>query len=73
MFQTFTDARISFFIFSFIQTKEKKGCITWRSYRWDIPQGDLNTLPTFDNLKRWGKIRTNKCPICGNFGNIDCR
>ena len=42
---------------------EEKNCITWKSFIWDIPQGvlkfamnpDLHTLPTFDNLKRWGK------------------
>ena len=42
---------------------EEGSCITWRSYLWDVPQGvlkfainaGLNTLPSLDNLKRWGK------------------
>ena len=53
---------------------EEKNCITWKSYLWDIPQGVLkfainagiNTLPTFDNLKRWGKRVNDRCPFCGN-------
>ena len=39
---------------------EERDCVTWKSYLWDVPQGVLkfainagiNTLPTFDNLKR---------------------
>ena len=42
---------------------EEKGSVSWKSFMWDIPQGVLrfainagiNTLPTLDNLKRWGK------------------
>ena len=42
---------------------EEENCISWKSFLWDIPQGVLkfainagiNTLPTLDNLKRWGK------------------
>ena len=57
---------------------EEQGCITWRSYLWDIPQGVLkfainagiNTLPTFDNLKRWGKRVNNSCPFCGNIQTL---
>ena len=26
----------------------------------------LNTLPSFDNLKRWGKRVSDRCPFCGN-------
>ena len=45
---------------------------------WDIPQGVLkfainagvNTLPSFDNLKRWGKRVTDRCPFCGNIGTL---
>ena len=41
---------------------------------WDIPQGVLkfainagvNTLPSLDNLKRWGKRVSDRCPFCGN-------
>ena len=57
---------------------EEKGCITWRSYLWDVPQGVLkfainagiNTLPTLDNLKRWGKRTSDRCSFCGNIGTL---
>ena len=53
---------------------EEGSCITWRSYLWDIPRGvlkfainaGLNTLPSLDNLKRWGKRVSDRCPFCGN-------
>ena len=53
---------------------EEQECITWKSFLWDIPQGVLkfainagiNTLPTLDNLKRWGKRVNDRCPFCGN-------
>ena len=46
----------------------------WRSYLWDVPRGvlkfainaGLNTLPSLDNLKRWGKRVSDRCPFCGN-------
>ena len=45
---------------------------------WDIPQGVLkfainagvNTLPSPDNLKRWGKRVNDRCPFCGNTGTL---
>ena len=45
---------------------------------WDIPQGVLkfainagiNTLPTLDNLKRWGKRTCDRCPFCGNIQTL---
>ena len=57
---------------------EEGGCITWGSYLWDIPQGvlkfamnaGLNTLPTLDNLKRWGKRVNDRCPFCGNIQTL---
>ena len=57
---------------------EENGCLTWKSYMWDIPQGVLkfainagiNTLPTFDNLKRWGKRVCDRCPFCGNIQTL---
>ena len=57
---------------------EEGNCITWKSYLWDLPQGvlkfainaGLNTLPTFDNLKRWGKRVCNRCPFCGNIQTL---
>ena len=50
------------------------GCLTWRSFMWDVPQGVLrfainagiNTLPSLDNLKRWGKRVSDRCSFCGN-------
>ena len=53
---------------------EEGNCITWKSYLWDVPRGvlkfamnaGLNTLPTLDNLKRWGKRVSDRCPFCGN-------
>ena len=57
---------------------EEGSCVTWGSYKWDIPQGvlkfamnaGLNTLPTFDNLKRWGKRVNDRCPFCGNIQTL---
>ena len=57
---------------------EEGGCITWKSYMWDIPQGVLkfalnagvNTLPSLDNLKRWGKRVSDRCPFCGNIETL---
>ena len=57
---------------------EEGNCITWKSYLWDVPQGVLkfainagiNTLPTMDNLKRWGKRVNDRCPFCGNIETL---
>ena len=57
---------------------EEGSCITWKSFMWDVPQGVLkfainagiNTLPTFDNLKRWGKRTNDRCPFCGNIQTL---
>ena len=54
---------------------EEGGCVTWRSYLYDVPRGilkfainaGLNTLPSLDNLKRWGKRVNDRCPFCGNI------
>ena len=45
---------------------------------WDIPQGVLkfainagvNTLPSSDNLKRWGKRVNDRCHFCGNVETL---
>ena len=45
---------------------------------WDIPQGVLkfainagiNTLPSADNLKRWGKRVSDRCGFCGNIQTL---
>ena len=57
---------------------EEGGSITWKSYMWDIPQGVLkfalnagvNTLPSLDNLKRWGKRVSDRCSFCGNVETL---
>ena len=57
---------------------EEQSCLTWRSYLWDIPQGVLkfainagiNTLPSADNLKRWGKRTSDRCGFCGNVQTL---
>ena len=30
----------------------------------------INTLPTLDNLKRWGKRVNDRCPFCGNIETL---
>ena len=57
---------------------EEQNCISWKSFIWDIPQGvlkfalnaGLNTLPTYDNLKRWGKRTSDRCNFCGNIETL---
>ena len=57
---------------------EEGDCITWKSFMWDIPQGVLkfalnagvNTLPSLDNLKRWGKRASDRCPFRGNIETL---
>jgi hypothetical protein len=58
-------------LFTLMQA-ESEG-ITWKSYMWNLPCGvlkfamnaSIDTLPTFTNLKRWGK-RAFNCHLCGN-------
>jgi hypothetical protein len=48
--------------------------ITWRSYMWNLLRGvlkfalnaSIDTLPTFTNLKRWGKLVSVNCHLCWN-------
>ena len=57
---------------------EEQSCLTWKSFMWDIPQGVLkfainagiNTLPSADNLKRWGKRVNDRCNFCGNVQTL---
>ena len=57
---------------------EEQSCLTWRSFLWGIPQGVLkfainagiNTLPSADNLKRWGKRVRDRCGFCGNVQTL---
>jgi hypothetical protein len=54
--------------------------VTWKSYLWGVPRGVakfamnacLNTLPTADNLKRWGKRVDAGCKICGSGKQTLC-
>ena len=58
---------------------EEKENVTWQSLIRNVPRGVLsfalrsatNTLPTPDNLKRWGKRRVAKCPLCSNHGTLE--
>ena len=57
---------------------EEGDSITWKSFMWDVPQGVLkfalnagiNTLPSLDNLKRWGKRVSDRCSFCGNVETL---
>jgi hypothetical protein len=59
-------------LFSLLQA-ESEG-ITWKSYMWNLPCGvlkfslhaSIDTLPTFNNLKRLGKRASVNCHLCGN-------
>ena len=49
---------------------EEGNCVSWKSFIWSVPRGvakfaingGLNTLPSGDNLKRWGKRTSDLCP-----------
>ena len=53
---------------------EEKTAVTWQSIIYNIPKGVMsfaaraatNSLATPDNLKRWGKTVSAKCPRCQN-------
>ena len=50
--------------------------VTWKSYLWGLPRGIakfalnscLETLPTADNLRRWGKRVSDLCKVCNGRG-----
>ena len=58
---------------------EEKENVTWKSIINNIPRGVLsfalnsatNTLPTPDNLRRWGKRMVSVCPLCSNQGTLE--
>jgi hypothetical protein len=60
-------------LFALLQAENES--ITWKSYMWDLPSGvlkfavnsSIDTLPTFTNLKRWGKHASVNCQLCGNM------
>ena len=51
---------------------EEDSCVTWKSFIWCVPRGvakfalnaGLNTLPSADNLKRWGERTSDVCTVC---------
>ena len=51
---------------------EEDSNVCWKSYLWAVPRGvvkfavnaGLNTLPSADNLRRWGKRTSDICSIC---------
>ena len=57
----------------------EKENVTWQSMIKNVPRGIMsfalnsvtNTLPSPDNLKRWGKRVVSKCPLCGNTGTLE--
>ena len=59
-----------------IQEKEN---VTWQAVIRNVPRVIMsfalnsvtNTLPSPDNLKRWGKRVVSKCPLCGNTGTLE--
>jgi hypothetical protein len=59
-------------LFALLQAESES--ITWKSHMWNHPHGVLkfalnasfDTLPTFTNLKRWGKRASVNCHLCGN-------
>ena len=58
---------------------EEKENVTWKSIINNVPRGILsfalnsatNTLPTPDNLRRWGKRLVSVCPLCSNHGTLE--
>lgn len=61
--------------------KEEGSNITWKSFLWNLPRNvakfalnaSLNTLPSADNLKRWGKRTSDLCKICNGLGKQTLR
>jgi hypothetical protein len=60
-------------LFPLLQSENES--ITWKSYMWDLPCGvlkfsvnsSIDMLPTFSNLRRWGKRASVNCQLCGNM------
>jgi hypothetical protein len=52
---------------------------TWKADLFNLPRGVakflinsiLNTLPTKDNLARWGKVLSKSCDLCGNYETMN--
>jgi hypothetical protein len=60
-------------LFALLQAENES--ITWKYYMWDHPRGvlkfsvnsSIDTLPTFTNVRRWGKDASVNCQLCGNM------
>jgi hypothetical protein len=60
-------------LFALLQAKNES--ITWKSHMWDLPRSvlkfavnsSIDMLPTFTNLRRWGKRASVNCQLCGNM------
>jgi hypothetical protein len=60
-------------LFALLQAENES--ITWKSYMWNFPRGvlkfavnnSIDTLPTFTNLRRWGKRASVNCQFFGNM------
>jgi hypothetical protein len=60
-------------LFTLLQAENES--ITWKSYMWDLRRGvlkfavnsSIDVLPTFTNLRRWGKRASVNCQLCGNM------
>ena len=52
--------------------------LTWKSIIFDLPRGvlsfavrsSIDYLPTFSNLRTWGKRSQTKCKLCGNYETL---
>ena len=58
----------------FLVSIQEKSDYLWKSYIQNVPKGIMkfvlnsfsDTLPTKNNLSRWGKRSNSKCSLCGN-------
>jgi hypothetical protein len=53
--------------------KAENESITWKFYMWNLPvlkfavNSSIDALPTFTNLRRWGKCASVNCQLCRNM------
>jgi hypothetical protein len=60
-------------LFALLQAENES--ITWKFYMWDLPYGvlkfavnsSIDKLPTFTNLRRWGRRASVNWQLCGNM------
>ena len=58
---------------------EEQNAVTWQSVIRRVPRSVMsfairsatNSLPSPDNLRRWGKRRLSLCPLCSNIGTLE--